>query len=330
MSRLGEALTVTDDPPVKALIVYNTNPAAIAPDREKVLRGFRREDLFTVVLEQFQTDTADYADVLLPATTQLEHDDLHRAYGHLYVMYNRKAIEPLGEALPNSEIFRRLAAAMKLDSPDLKARDEDLMRDALDTTSDAMRGITFEMLRERGWVRLNVPSPHLPFRRGARVPTPSGKIEISTDRAGAFGVGRVPEYIPPYESEERDPQLAKTYPLALISPPAHSFLNSSFVNVVSLRRAAGKPTLEIHAEDARPRGIAGGERVTIFNGRGAFSAEAVISDKVRPGVVSAPSIWWGKLTEDGTNANQTTSQALTDIGAGATFYDNLVEVRAAQ
>jgi anaerobic selenocysteine-containing dehydrogenase len=327
MSRFGEALTVTNDPPVKAVVVYNSNPASVAPDRQTVLRGLRRQDLFTVVLEQFQTDTADHADVLLPATTQLEHEDLHRAYGHLYVMYNRKSIEPLGEALPNSEIFRRLAAAMKLDSPELKASDDELMRDALSDTGDSMRGITLEALRERGWIRLNVPSPHLPYRRGAKVPTPSGKIEIATDRAAAFGVGRVPEYIPPYESEERDPLLATRYPLALISPPAHEFLNSSFVNVASLRRSAGKPTLEIHADDALRRGIAAGERVSIFNDRGAFSAQAVISEKVRPGVVSAPSIWWGKLTDDGTNANQTTSQALTDIGAGATFYDNLVEVR---
>ena len=329
MTRLGEALTQVNDPPVRAMIVYNSNPASIAPDRETVLRGLRRDDLFTVVLEQFQTDTADYADVLLPATTQLEHEDLHRAYGHLYVMYNRKSIEPLGEALPNSEIFRRIASAMHLDSPELEATDEEMMRDALDVTGEAMQGITLEALKERGWIRLNVPSPHLPYRRGAKVPTPTGKIEISSDRGPAFGVGRVPEYIPPYESEERDPQLATRYPLALISPPAHSFLNSTFVNVASLRRAAGKPTLEIHADDARKRGIEAGQRVTIFNDRGAFSAEAVITDKVRPGVVAAPSVWWGKLTDDRTNANQTTSQALTDIGAGATFYDNLVEVRSA-
>jgi anaerobic selenocysteine-containing dehydrogenase len=327
MSRLGEALTEIDDPPVKALIVYNSNPASVAPDRQTVLRGLRRDDLFTVVLEQFQTDTADYADVLLPATTQLEHEDLHRAYGHLYVMYNAKAIEPLGEALPNSEIFRRLAAAMNLDFPELKASDEELMRDALRDTGESMRGIDLESLRERGWMRLNVPSPHLPFRSGAKLPTASGKIEIASERAAAAGVDRLPEYVPPYESEERNPLLAERYPLSLISPPAHSFLNSTFVNVASLRRSAGKPTLEIHPDDAQRRGIAGGQRVTIFNDRGAFTAEAVVSEKVRPGVVSAPSVWWGKLTEDGTNANHTTSQALTDLGAAATFYDNLVEVR---
>jgi anaerobic selenocysteine-containing dehydrogenase len=327
MTRLGEALTKTDNPPVKAMIVYNSNPGSVAPDRQTVLRGLRREDLFTVVLEHFQTDTADYADVLLPATTQLEHDDLHRAYGHLYVMYSRKSIEPLGEALPNSEIFRRMAAAMHLHSPDLRATDDELMRDALTDTNETMRGITLEQLRLRGSIRLNVPSPHLPYRSGVKLPTPSGKIEIASEHASSFGVGRLPEYIPPYESEERG---TNKYPLALISPPAHSFLNSTFVNVASLRRAAGKPTLEIHADDALSRGIAAGQRVTIFNDRGAFAAEAVITDKVRPGVVCAPSVWWGKLTEDGTNANQTTSQALTDIGAGATFYDNLVEVRASE
>jgi anaerobic selenocysteine-containing dehydrogenase len=329
MTRLGEALTETDDPPVKAMVVYNSNPASIAPDRERVLRGLRRDDLFTVVLEHFQTDTADYADVLLPATTQLEHDDLHKAYGHLYVMYNRRAIEPLGEALPNTEIFRRIAAAMGFDDPELRASDEEMMRAALGGNGGTIRGITLEALREKSWIRLNVPSPHLPFRSGARLPTPSGKIEIESERVGALGIDPLPLYIPPYESEERAPELARRFPLALISPPAHSFLNSTFVNVASLRRAAGKPTLEIHAEDAATRGIVGGQRVTIFNDRGSFAAEAVITDKVRPGVVSAPSVWWGKLSEDGRNANQTTSQALTDIGRGATFYDNLVEVARA-
>lgn len=330
MSRLGEALTETNDPPVKALIVYNSNPAAVAPERERVLRGLRRDDLFTVVLEHFQTDTADHADVLLPATTQLEHLDLHRAYGHLYLMLNRPAIAPLGEALPNSEIFRRIAKAMKLDEPALDESDEELIRAALTGAGPHVAGLTFESLLEKGWLRLNVPSPHLPFAAGARVNTPSGKIEIESAAIGALGIDPLPLYVPPHESEERAPELARRFPLALISPPAHTFLNSTFVNVVSLRRSAGKPTLEIHADDAVARGIAGGQRVTIFNDRGAFTAEAVVTDRVRPGVVSAPSIWWGKLTGDGTNANQTTSQALTDIGGGATFYDNLVEVAGAR
>jgi anaerobic selenocysteine-containing dehydrogenase len=328
MTRLGEALTATDDPPVKALIVYNSNPGSIAPDRETVLRGLRREDLFTVVLEHFQTDTADYADVLLPATTQLEHDELHKAYGHLYAMYNKRSIAPIGEALPNAEIFRRIAAAMNLDHPELRESDEELMRAALTGTGAVMNGVTLETLRAHGSVRLNVPSPHLPFRSGATLVTPSGKIEIESQQVAALGLDPVPTYIPPYESEERDPELARRFPLALISPPAHEFLNSTFVNVASLRRSAGKPTLEIHADDAQARSIADGARVKIFNDRGTFTADAVVTDRVRPGVVSAPSVWWGRLTSDGANANQTTSQALTDIGRGATFYDNLVEVES--
>jgi anaerobic selenocysteine-containing dehydrogenase len=329
MTLLGEALTAVDDSPVKAIIVYNSNPGAIAPDRETVLRGLRREDLFTVVLEHFQTDTADYADVLLPATTQFEHDDLHKAYGHLYAMYSRRSIAPLGEALPNSEIFRRIAAAMNLDDPELRASDEELMHDALTGTGEIMKGVTFEALREHGSVRLNVPAPHLPFRQGTRLTTPSGRIEIESQQVAALGLDALPQYVPPRESEERDPELARRFPLALISPPAHAFLNSSFVNVASLRRSAGKPTLEIHSDDARIRSIADGALVKIFNDRGTFTADAVITDRVRPGVVSAPSVWWGKLSSDGANANQTTSQALTDIGRGATFYDNLVEVTPA-
>jgi anaerobic selenocysteine-containing dehydrogenase len=347
MSRLGEALVDIDDPPVKAMIVYNSNPGAVAPRREKVVRGLKRDDLFTVVLEHFQTDTADYADVLLPATTQLEHDDLHKAYGHLYLMYNRRAIEPLGEALPNSEIFRRLAAKMRLDYPELKESDEEMMIAALLPAGEGAgtadeghpspglrppspggRGL-LNILQERGWVRIDVPKPHLPFKAGARLRTPSGKIEIESKGFAAAGADALPSYIPPYESEERDPELVQRYPLALISPPAHAFLNSTFVNVASLRRSAGKPTLEIHADDATARDIASGDRVTIYNDRGRFSAVAVVTDRVRPGVVAAPSIWWPKLTADRANANHTTSEAITDVGGGATFYDNMVEVAPA-
>jgi anaerobic selenocysteine-containing dehydrogenase len=322
MVQLGDALTRVDDPPVKALVVYNSNPAAVAPDREKVLAGLGRNDLFTVVLEHFQTDTADWADVVLPATTQLEHHDLHKAYGHTYVMYNERAIEPLGEALPNSEIFRRIAAKMGLDDPLLRESDEEMMRQVLRPMP-----FTLEELRERGSIRLPIASPHRPFAQGSRVPTPSGRIEIESASAVAHGLDALPEYVAPHESEERAPELVARYPLALISPPAHSFLNSTFVNVASLRRAAGKPTLEIHADDATARGIVDGSRVSIFNDRGAFTAEAVITDRVRPGVVSAPSVWWAKLTDDRTNANHTTSQAVADIGGGATFYDNVVDVR---
>ncbi|MGZ8832782.1 MAG: molybdopterin-containing oxidoreductase family protein [Thermoanaerobaculia bacterium] len=323
MSRLGEALVDINDPPVKAMIVYNSNPGAVAPQREKVLAGLKREDLFTVVLEHFQTDTADYADVLLPATTQLEHEDLHKAYGHLYLMFNHRAIEPMGECLPNSEIFRRLAAKMNLHGQELLDSDEEMMRQALGKQA------SLEELRDRGWIRIEVSSPHLPFRAGEKLRTASGKIEIESRGFAAAGAGAIPMYVPPHESEERDPDLVRRYPLALISPPAHEFLNSSFVNVTSLRRSAGKPTIEIHAHDAAERDITMGDRVAIYNDRGTFTAEAVVTDRVRPGVVSAPSVWWPKLTTDRANANHTTSEAITDVGAGATFYDNMVEVRPA-
>jgi anaerobic selenocysteine-containing dehydrogenase len=319
MSRLGEALTETNNPPVKAIVVYNSNPGAVAPDREATLRGFMREDLFTVVLEHFKTDTADYADVLLPATTQLEHEDLHKAYGHVYLMYNHRSIDPIGESLPNSEIFRRLAAAMGLTDECLRDSDEAMMRQAL-------KDVSLDELKTSGFVRLDVGRPHLPYKQGTTLRTKSGKIEIQSERWAAANAGALPAYIPPRESIERDPELVKRFPLALISPPAHTFLNSTFVNVASLRRSAGKPTLEIHAADAQNRGIAGGETVTIRNDRGSFTAEAVITDRVRPGVVSAPSVWWGSISPDGRNANHTTSQAVTDVGGGATFYDNMVEV----
>ena len=326
MVRLGEALTVTNDPPVKALFVYNSNPASVTPDRDVVLRGLKRDDLFTVVMEHFQTDTADYADVLLPATTQLEHEDVHKGYGHLYVLHNRPAIAPLGESRSNAEIFRCLAKAMGIDRPELQASDEELIRTVLEGRGPTMQSASLERLRERGFIRLDVPTPHLPYALGARLDTPTGKIEIASTVLAGRGVDPLPSYVPPYESEERDPELARRFPLALISPPAHAFLNSTFVNVASLRRSAGKPTLEIHGDDAAARGIRDGVRVAIYNDRGRFTAEAVVTDRVRPGVVAAPSIWWGKLTGDNTNANQTTSQALTDLGGGATFYDNLVEV----
>jgi anaerobic selenocysteine-containing dehydrogenase len=341
MSRLGEALVDIDNPPVKALVVYNSNPGAVAPQREKVLKGLNRDDLFTVVLEHFQTDTADYADVLLPATTQLEHEDLHKAYGHIYLMFNHRAIEPLGESLPNTEIFRRLAAKMGLTDPALRESDDEMMHQALQpltlpsprvrgegAAKQRVRGV-LESLKEAGYVRLELPSPHMPFPSGARIRTPSGKIEIESPAFAALGLDPLPDYVPPHESEERTPELVERFPLALISPPAHAFLNSTFVNVASLRRSAGKPTLEIHAYDAAERGITAGDRVSIYNDRGTFTAEAVVTDRVRPGVVAAPSIWWPKLTAERSNANHTTSEAITDVGGGATFYDNMVEVRPA-
>ena len=332
MIRLGDALTLPDGgvggPPVKAIVVYNSNPAAVAPDRNTVLRGFARDDLFTVVLEHFQTDTADWADIVLPATTQLEHWDVHLAYGHHYVSLNQPSIAPLGESRPNTQIFRDIAARMGLDDPALRDDDQTLIRQALDTTSEKFTGVTFEKLRETGWMRLNVPTPYLPFADG-RFLTPSGKCEFYSERLKDMGLDPVPTFIPPYESPERDPLLVQRFPLTLISSPAHQFLNTTFVNVDNLRRSAKHPECIIHPADAERRGIAPGMRVAIHNDRGVFTALAKVDSGIREGVVWAPSIWWGKLTADGANANQTTSQRETDMGHGPVFYDNQVEVSLA-
>jgi anaerobic selenocysteine-containing dehydrogenase len=332
MIRLGDALTLPDagvgGPPVKALVVYNSNPGAVAPDLNAVRRGLAREDLFTVVLEHFQTDTADWADYVLPATTQLEHWDVHLAYGHHYATLNRPAIAPIGQALPNTEIFRRLARAMGLTQDWFCDDDLTLIRQALDTNAEKMRGVTFEALMEKGWVRLNVPTPYAPFAEGAFL-TPSGKCEFYSERLAQMGFDPLPTYIPPYESVERDPALVAQWPLTLISSPAHQFLNSSFVNVDALRRSVGKPECIIHPDDAAPRGINTGDEVEIRNGRGAFTVLARVDEGIRRGVVWAPSVWWTKFAADGRNANETTSQRETDLGGGATFYDNQVDVTLA-
>jgi anaerobic selenocysteine-containing dehydrogenase len=329
MIRLGEALTTPDagvgGPPVKALVVYNSNPAAVAPDRNTVTRGLRREDLFTVVLEHFQTDTADYADFVLPATTQLEHWDIHLAYGHLYATLNRPAIAPVGESKPNTEIFRLLAARLGLTDPCMRDDDITMIRQALDSTHERMRGITFERLLANGWARLNVPEPWAPFA-GGDFPTPSGKCELYSERLAAMGLDPLPGFMPPHEFPESVPDLAARFPLTLVSSPAHTYLNSTFVNVPALRRAAREPELLLHPDDAAPRGIIAGARVTVHNDRGAFSALARVEDGIRPGTVWAPSLWWTKFAADGRNANDTTSQRETDLGAGAVFYDNLVDV----
>ena len=332
MIRLGEALTRDDagvgGPPVKALIVYNSNPAAVAPDRNEVLRGFAREDLFTVVLEHFRTDTADWADVVLPATTQLEHWDVHLAYGHHYVSLNRPSIAPIGQAKPNSEIFRLIAARMGLDDASLRDDDLTLIRQALASSSPKLEGVTLEELLEKGWMRLALPTPYLPYAEGA-FPTPSGKCELFSARMAGMGLDPLPSYTPPYESAERDPALVARYPLTLISSPAHTYLNSTFVNIASLRRQAREPEVLLHPADAERRGIAAGMRVTVRNDRGAFLATARVEPTIREGVAWAPSIWWAKLSEDGANANQTTSQRETDLGHGPVFYDNQVEVEQA-
>src|SRR5207247_3359522 len=255
MNRLGEALT-NANPPVRAIVVYNTNTGAIAPNQQRVLEGFKRDDLFTVVLEHFQTDTADYADILLPATTQLEHLDIHRAYGHTYAMLNTPAIRPLGESKPNTEIFRLFAKHMGFEEACFEDSDEDLIRQAL----TGVKGISLEELRQKGWVSLRIGDA--PFAEG-NFPTPSGKCEFYSERLK--DLDPLPTYIPPREDRLSNPALAQKFPLVFISPPAHHFLTSPFVNLFQEKEAG--PALESHAVDAAARRIADDSPVQLFNAR---------------------------------------------------------------
>lgn len=336
MSTIGDAL-LSAEPPIEAVVVYNSNPVAVAPESEKVIRGFAREDLFTVVLEHFMTDTADYADWVLPATTQLEHFDLHKTYGHRYVLVNQPAIDPLGEALPNSEIFRRLAARTGLNDPALREADHDIARAALRWDDPSLSHTSFDAICREGWAKLSAggeagrddPSQRATYADGG-FPTPSGKVEFYSARLAAMGMDPVPDWLPPYESAESNPTLAQRLPLAMISPPARHFLNSTFVNVDSLRASEREPVIELHPADATARDIADGAAVRVFNDRGAFQARVRVSERTRAGVVTAWGIWWHKLAPGGRSVNAVTGQALTDLGRGPTFYDCLVEVEPMQ
>jgi len=321
---LGEALTRAE-PPVRAIVVYNNNPVAVCPDSRKVTAGFSREDLFCVVMDSFLTDTADYADIVLPATTQLEHYDVHKSYGHLYVLANSPAIAPLGESLPNSEVFRRLAARMGFDEPCFRDSDEQICAQALASANPRMRGVEWDSVKASGWRRLGVPERFAPFAEGG-FPTPSGRCEFYSASLERQGIDPLPFFNPPAESPLSDRALARRYPLAFLSPPARNFLNSTFANLARFRAAEGEPRLELHPHDAASRGIRDGDTVRIFNDRGSFTLRAAVNGKPRPGVVVAPSVWWKKFSRDGGNANEVTSQRIADLGGGATFYDCLVEV----
>ena len=328
MSTIGDALLDLRDPPVRAIYVYNSNPVAVAPESSKVRRGFAREDLFVVVHEIFQTDTADFADILLPATTQLEQTDVHLSYGHLYALANNQAIAPLGDALPNTEVFRRLAARMGYSEPCFGDSDDDLARQAWKRSDPRAASLDWDGLKSDGWRRLALPEVHAPFAQG-NFPTPSGKCEFWSASQQAAGEDPLPDYIPPRESVATNAELARRYPLAFISPPARNFLNSSFGNLPAFVAEEKTPKLDLNAVDAAARGLHEGDVVRIRNDRGSFSATLRITDRARPGVAVAPSIWWQKLAPDGRNANAVTSQALTDMGRAATFYDCLVEVERA-
>jgi len=321
MARIGEALlaqpgdaVLDGGPRIEALVVYNSNPVAVAPESAKVAAGFAREDLFTVVLEHFQTDTADHADYVLPATMQLEHWDVHASYGHTWLLANEPALPTRGQARSNAEIFRQLAARLGFDEAAFRDDDLSLARQAFGDAVD------FDALRRDGWVKL--PVPETPFAEG-RFFTPSGK-------ARAWGPDLpLPDHLPNHECAETDPALAARYPLAMISPPARHFLNSTFVNVASLQASEREPLLEIHPADAAARGLTDGALLRVFNDRGSYHCVAKVTERARPGVVNGLGVWWRKLGRRGTNVNELTHQRLTDLGEAPCYYDCLVEVALA-
>ena len=326
-------------PPIKALFVYNSNPAAVAPDQSSVRAGLAREDLLTVVLEHFQTDTADYADFVLPATTQAEHWDLQRMYGHHYMALNRPAIPPVGEARPNSAIFRGLAQAMDYTDSGFYEDDETILRNFVEAQHHPIyETVTWDALLEKGFVRLNLPQPYLPFAEG-NYPTPSGKCEFYSERMAQDGYDPLPTYTPPKSGEraaldaatengdappEPDPRS-----LACISPPAHSFLNSSFSHLERFRGREREPLLWIHPLDASTRRIEEGAWLRVWNELGEVELTARVTEEIMAGTVLAPGIWWNKHSPDGRNVNQLTSQDETDMGASASFYDVRVFVEPA-
>src|SRR4051812_37112261 len=314
MTLMGRHLLETGDPPVKALVIYGANPMSSNPDQRRVRAGLEREDLFTVVIEQFPTDTVDYADIVLPATMQTEHLDVNDGYGHMYVSLNRPAVPPPGECASTTETFRRIAQAMALDEPALYESDEAMTRTLLGDER-------FERLWEQGWERVTEERPYVPFRDG--FPTPSGRLEFFSERAAADGHDPLPGYTPPVLAGD-DP-----HPLALIAPASHWFLNTIFANKPDLRRKAGEPRITVHPDDAVARGLADGDVARVFNTRGSFLAVVEVADRVRPGVVGSTKGHWLKNVRGGANINATVEERDADMGGGAIFHDNRVEVERA-
>jgi anaerobic selenocysteine-containing dehydrogenase len=311
MAQLGAALNDVDKPPVKALVVYNSNPAAIAPNQNAVLHGLRREDLFTVVIEQFMTGTAEHADILLPATTFLEHTDLYSAYGHYYLQLARPALPAPGECRSNWEIFRALAKRMGMTDPCFDESADDAIRGLLASGHPFLQGITLERLEREHFVRLNISpegEPFLPFAEG-HFGTPSGKCEFRAETLG---------YEPPIESRFGEAALLRQFPLELISPKNHDSMNSTFGNRPDVDAQTSVAT--IHPHDAAPRGICSGDPVRLFNERGECTLEARVEAAIPVGVVCVPSCHWGQ------SVNALVSERLTDLGGGPTFYSCLVDL----
>jgi anaerobic selenocysteine-containing dehydrogenase len=317
MSELGHVLTAQDNPPVKAMVVYNSNPAAIAPDQGTVRKGMLREDLFTVVLEQMQTDTADYADILLPSTTFLEHTDLYRAYGHHYLQLARPVVAAPGETKSNFEVFQLLAKRMGFTEPEMTESEDEMLRQVLASGHPFLEGITLERLESEHSVRLNVSAdgtPFQPFAKGG-YGGPEGRCVLSADGL---------DFVPPVESRAGDPALRARFPLELVSSKNDNSMNSTFGNKPDVEEETG--ALWMHTTDAATREIEDGDQVRIFNERGSVLLRASVNGAVRPGVVRAPSVGWPKRMPGRQGINVLASPRLTDIGAGPTFFSCLVEV----
>ena len=325
MIQLGRHLTDPGfQPPIRALFVWNANPAVIAADQQKVLEGLRREDLFTVVHEQFLTDTARHADIVLPATTMLEQEDLVGSWGYNYVGLNERALGPLGEARSTAEVARLLAARLGFDDEVFRLADRDLIALALRDSPAEQAGASLDRLAAEGFVRIGPPRGAAVFAEGG-FPTPSGRFEFASEGLARAGLGPLPVYVPPAESPETNPALARRYPLRLLTLKRHHSINSSYGALPVLLRAEPEPLLELHAVDAQTRGIAEGQTVRVWNDRGTVTYRARLTDRLRPGTVAVP---FGPWVRGGASANTLTSDRLGDLGNGPTFCDTLVEVAA--
>jgi anaerobic selenocysteine-containing dehydrogenase len=327
MIQLGRALTdPAMAPPVKALYVYSSNPAAVCPNQTLVLRGMAREDLFTVVHEQVMTDTAQHADLVLPATTSMEHADLYRSFGQFYLQYAEPVIAPQGEARSNWEVFAALARALGVATEHYARGYDAALGAALAGGEPHVRAVTLERLKREKSVRLALPRPYLPFAHGA--PTPSGKVEFVAASLAAQGLPTLPTWTPLAEGPARADLVAR-FPLQCIVPPNRFFLNSSFSQSERLRRRQGTPTVMLAAEDADRRGIADGDAVRVESPRGAARFTARVTDATRPGVAVIEGIWWHRFHPGGRGVNVLTDDRVADMGGGPAFHSNLVEVTRA-